>query len=185
MELAEREKWYDYFAEKFGIAKEYLRRDYEQELSGAHPIDAPLEIPDKMEVFYKYSYGLQSRFFRELRENQRLMGARCPRCAKVYCPPRAHCPLCYEETQWVPLKGTGTIVACTVQYFTTSAFIKKVPFICAYVRLDGTHFLMMTNMEVDDVSQIKVGGRVKAVFREVRHGTITDLYFQPLAPGEE
>ena len=80
----------------------------------------------------------------------------------------------------MPLAGTGVIKAFTVQYLTTSAFIKKVPFICAYVQLDGTDFLMMANMEVDDVARIKVGTRVKAVFREERHGTITDFYFQPV-----
>ena len=106
-----------------------------------------------MEVFYKYSYGQQSRFFREIRENRKIYGARCPECSKVYCPPRAHCSLCYQPTEWVPLEGTGIIKAFTVQYYTTSSFIKKVPFICAYVQLDGSHFLMMTNMEVEDVAQ--------------------------------
>jgi uncharacterized OB-fold protein len=176
----EREKWYQYHHEKYGIPVEYLRREYEKELSGNVPMDAPLEIPDRMDVFYKYSYGQQSRFFRELRENKKLYGAKCPECQKVYCPPRAHCSQCYEPTEWVPLKGAGVIKACTVQYFTTSAFIKKLPFICAYVQLDGTDFLMMTNMEVEDVSKIKVGTRVEAVFREERHGTITDVYFRPI-----
>ncbi|MFH1240810.1 MAG: Zn-ribbon domain-containing OB-fold protein [Pseudomonadota bacterium] len=180
MNEQEREKWYQYHHEKYGIPVEYLRREYEKELSGNVPMDAPLEIPDRMDVFYKYSYGQQSRFFRELRENKKLYGAKCPECQKVYCPPRAHCSQCYEPTEWVPLKGTGVIKACTVQYFTTSAFIKKLPFICAYVQLDGTDFIMMTNMEVEDVSKIKVGTRVEAVFREERHGTITDVYFRPI-----
>jgi uncharacterized OB-fold protein len=80
----------------------------------------------------------------------------------------------------MPLEGPGVIKACTVQYYTTSVFIKKVPFICAYVQLDGTDSLLMTNMEVEDVSRIKVGTRVKAVFREERHGAITDFYFRPV-----
>lgn len=180
MDEKEREKWYQYHHGKYGIPLEYLKRDYEEELAGRVPMDKPLEIPDKMEIFYKYSYGQQSRFFRELRDNQRLYGAKCPSCSNVYCPPRSHCSLCYERTEWVPLKGTGVVTACTVQYFTTSAFIRKLPFICAYVKLDGTDFIMMTNMEVDDVSKIKVGTRVKAHFREERHGTITDVYFRPM-----
>lgn len=180
MDEAEREKWYQYHHEKFGLSVEHLKRDYEEELSGKVPMNAPLEIPDKMEINYKYSYGQQSRFFRELRENKKIYGAKCAQCGKVYCPPRSHCATCYEPTEWVPLKGTGLITACTVQYFTTSAFIKKLPFICAYVRLDGADFIMMTNMEVEDVSKIKVGTRVKAFFREERHGIITDVYFRPI-----
>jgi uncharacterized protein len=180
MNAQERSRWYDYMANKYGIAREHLVREYEKELSGETPVDAPLEIPDKMEVFFKYSLGQQSRFFRELRENRHILGARCPRCAKVYCPPRSHCSLCYVPTEWVPLTGKGTVEACTVQHYTTSAFIRKVPFICAYIRLDGTDFLLMANMEVEDVSGIRPGTRVEAVFREERHGAITDFYFRPI-----
>ncbi|MBU1157533.1 MAG: OB-fold domain-containing protein, partial [Proteobacteria bacterium] len=104
---------------------------------------------------------------------------KCPSCGKVFCPPRAHCHLCYEPTQWVRLPGTGTVKACTVQHYSTSVFIKKLPFICAYVQLDGSDSLLMINMEVDDVAKIKAGSKVKAAFRENRFGVITDLYFVP------
>lgn len=180
MNEQEKEKWRRYHHEKYGIPIEYLKRDYDEELSGTGPMDAPLEIPDRMDVYYKYSYGQQSRFFRELRENKTIYGTKCPKCGKVYCPPRSHCSLCYEPTEWTPLEGTGVIKACTVQYYTTSAFIKKLPFICAYVQLDGTDFLLMTNMEVEDVAKVKVGSRVKAAFRDERHGLITDFYFRLL-----
>jgi len=46
--------------------------------------------------------------------------------------------------------------------------------------LDGTDFIMMTNMEVEDVSNIGVGTKVRAHFREERHGAITDVYFRPV-----
>lgn len=180
MDEREREAWYRFAQDKYGIPREALEREFAGELSGNIPMDAPLEVPDKIEVFYKYSYGGQSRFFREIRENKRLYGAKCPACEKVYCPPRAHCSLCYEPTDWVPLAGTGTIRTFTVQYVSTSAFVRKVPFICAYVQLDGTDFLLMANMEVDDVARIRVGTRVKAAFREERRGVITDFYFQPV-----
>jgi uncharacterized protein len=180
MDEQAKEKWYRHYHEKFGIPIELLKRAYEDELSGEKPIDAPLEIPDKMEVLYKYSYGQQSRFFREIRENKKIYGTKCVQCGEVFCPPRSNCHLCYKPTEWVPLEGTGVIHACTVQYFTTSVFIKKVPFVCAYVQIDGTGSLIMTNIEVEDVSKIKVGTRVKAVFRDERHGAITDFYFRPI-----
>ena len=176
----EKEKWYQYCHAKYGIPVDYLRREYVHELSGEVPMDAPLEVPDKMEVIYKYSYGQQSRFFRELRENKKIYGTKCPQCGKVYCPPRSDCPICYHPTEWVPLRGTGVITAYAVQHYTTSEFIKKLPFICAYVQLDGSDFLMMTNMEVDDVSTIRVGTKVEAVFREQRYGSITDFFFRPI-----
>ena len=176
----QKEKWYTFFSEKYGIPVEDLRREYEAELDMKNAMDAPLEIPDKMEVFFKYSYGKQSRFFRELRENKRLMGAKCVKCGRVYCPPRGDCHDCYEPTEWVELSGKGDVVSYTVQHYSTSSFIRKLPFICCYIKLDGTESLIMTNMEMDDVEKCKPGLRVEAVFREERHGTITDFYFRPI-----
>jgi uncharacterized protein len=178
--VGQRAKWYKYYSDKYGIPEDALKREFEKELSGENDMDAPLEIPDKMEVFFKYSYGKQSRFFRELRENKRIMGAKCVKCGRVYCPPRGDCHLCYEPTEWVELTGEGTIVSYTIQYVTTSAFIRKVPFICCYVKLDGTDSLLLTNMEMDDVEMCRPGMRVKAKFRSERHGTITDFYFKVL-----
>ena len=180
MNKQERERYYQYNSNKYHIPVEYLRREFEDELTGKNPIDAPLEIPDQIEVIYKYSYGQQSRFFRELRDNKKLYGTKCTQCGKVYCPPRADCPLCYKKTEWVPLKGTGVIESCTVQYYTTSPFIKKLPFICGYVKLDGTDFIMLALMEADDVEKVKPGTRVETVFRDERTGTITDFYFRPI-----
>jgi len=185
MDPTQRQRWYEHMSQKYGIPKEFLIREFERELSGGNPMDAPLEVPDKMEVCFKYSLGGQSRFFRELRENRKILGARCSSCSKVYCPPRSSCPRCYSRTEWVELPGTGTVVACTVQHYTTSAFIKKVPFICAYIRLDGSDFLLMANMEVEDVTRIHPGTRVQAVFREERHGAITDFFFKPVEEIQE
>ena len=147
---------YRYENKKYGIPIEFLKRDFEDELSGKVPMDQPLEIPDKMEVVYKYSYGGQSRFFREIRENKRIYGGKCPQCGKVYCPPRAHCSLCYQPTNGC-LANFREMNTFTVQYLSTSAFIKKVPFFCVYVQLDGTDFLLMANMEVNNVARSRWG----------------------------
>ncbi|MFA6447962.1 MAG: Zn-ribbon domain-containing OB-fold protein [bacterium] len=176
--IGQRAKWYKYYSEKFGVSEDRLKREFEKELSGGTEIDDPLEIPDKMEIIFKYSYGEQSRFFRELRENKRIMGAKCVKCGQVYCPPRGDCHLCYEPTEWVELSGKGTIVSHTVQYVTASALVRKTPFICCYVQLDGADTLLMTNLEMDDVEKCQKGMRVVAHFRHDRHGDINDFYFK-------
>lgn len=172
--------WYRRNAERLKLPAELLEKHFQAEFEQAGPIDRPLEVPDKIEVHYKYSYGQQSRFFREIRENRKLYGTKCPQCGRVYCPPRAGCPHCYQETTWIPLEGTGTVATYTVVYFSTSAFVRKVPFACAYVKLDGTEFLLMQNIYMDDVTKIRAGMRVKACFQEERDGRITDIYFVPL-----
>ena len=178
--LSPKDEFYRYWSEKLGLPEDKLRPWFDEEFDGEPDPDAPFLVPDKMEVFHKYSYGGQSRFFREIMKNRRLYGARCPACEKVYCPPRRDCPRCLAATEWVELSGRGHVVNYTVQYYSTSAFVKKVPFLVAYVRLDGTDFLMMANIEMDDVSRARPGMPVEVAFREARHGSITDIYFRPV-----
>lgn len=179
MDRSEAQKWYERNAARIGVPAEKMRTVYERELENWKSIGDPLEFPDKIEIFYKYSYGGQSRFFRELRENQALYGGKCPKCGRVFCPPRQDCNRCYEKTEWVRLSGEGTVVTCCSVHFTNSSFIKKVPFICALIQLDGTNFLMISNIEMDDISRAKPGMRVRALFRDERDGAITDFYFEP------
>jgi len=179
MEEKDAHKWYERNGARVGVPGEKMRKYFSQELENWKDIGAPLEFPDKIEIFYKYTYGGQSRFFREIRENKKLYGSKCRKCGKVFCPPRQDCNRCYEKTEWVPLSGEGTVVTCCSVHFTNSSFIKKIPFICALIQLDGTDFLMINNIEMDDISQAKPGMRVKAVFREERDGAITDFYFEP------
>jgi uncharacterized OB-fold protein len=173
----EKQKWYQRQSERTGVPVEQLKKAFNEELSDAGPIDAPLEVPDRILINYKYSLGGQSRFFREMRRNKKLFGARCPKCEITFCPPRQDCNRCYGTTEYVELSGEGTVLTCCAVHFTNSSFIKKIPFINALVKLDGADFLVLGNIEMDDVSKAKPGMRVKTVFREERDGAITDFFF--------
>ena len=177
---SQKDFFYRYHASRLRIPEDKLRPRFDDELEGKKADDDPFEVPDRMEVLFKYSYGGQSRFFREIFHNNKLMGAKCPACEKVYCPPRSACPRCYEKTEWVELPGTGRVEAFTVQHYSTSAFISKVPFLVAYIRLDGTDFLIIGNIEMDDVSKARQGMPVEVCYRKQKSGNITDIYFQPI-----
>ena len=172
--------WVRRNAERIGVAPEKLAEACSEQFEAEQDIDAPFDVPDRWLATYRYSYGAQSRFFREILFNEKLYGTKCPGCGKVFCPPRAHCPHCYEETEWVPLCGEGRVESYTTVYFGTSAAVRKFPFICAYVKLDGADTVICTNIEMDDVAKAHVGMRVKAVFKEERDGMITDFYFKPV-----
>lgn len=174
-----KDAFYRIHALRLGLPEDRLRPWFDEELEGRRHGDEPFEVPDKMEVFHKYSYGGQSRFFRTIFHEGKLLGSKCPSCGRVACPPRAACPRCWRDTEWVELPGTGTVEAFTVQRHSTSAFATRVPFLVAYVRLDGTDFRMMTNVEMDDLSRARAGMRVEVRYRKERSGTITDLYFVP------
>jgi uncharacterized protein len=176
-------KWVETEASRIGVRPSELEKAFDAEFSQKQDLFEPLEIPDVMKVTYKYSYGGQSPFFRALRDYGKLLGAKCAKCDFTYCPPRKNCSKCYGETAWVELPGTGTIESYTTIYKGSSVITGKTPTICAYIHLDQTDFVMLTNVEMDDPSKASVGMKVKAVFKQERTGRVTDFYFTPLAGG--
>jgi hypothetical protein len=176
----DKEKWLKFFHERTGIDRELLEKAFKDEIDGKFGINDPLEVPDRMDVTYKYSYGGHSRFFREIKDNKRIMGAKCSKCGFVYCPPRIGCSKCYAPTEWVPLSGKGRIEACTVVHYGTSSFIGKFPYLCGYIKLDGADTFILQFIESQDISEVKPGMRVEACFREERYGMMTDFYFKPV-----
>lgn len=134
---------------------------------------------------YLYTCGELSKFFKEIVENKRLLGTKCPQCGKVWMPPRGHCPDCYALTDWVPLTGKGTVMSCTYCYFPGGRgdLVKylDLPYVQALIKLDGAYSYLLHAVAVKEqrIGVIKEGTRVKAVFREERKGTIADFYFVP------
>src|SRR5439155_9877754 len=65
--------------------------------------------PVRLEYEYTPGYAM-SRFLRAMEEG-RIVGQRCPRCRKVYVPPRSGaCPRCGVPTgEEVPVPDTGTV----------------------------------------------------------------------------
>jgi uncharacterized OB-fold protein len=133
---------------------------------------------------YTYAAGpVRSRFLLELKDNQRIMGTRCPSCNRVYVPAKPTCVLCFSELdEWVEVSNTGTVLTYTVIAQTAACHRKPAPFAYGIIQLDGadtglTHFL--GEVEHQD---LRVGMRVEAVFREAREGSILDIkYFRPFS----
>ncbi|MHA1649044.1 MAG: Zn-ribbon domain-containing OB-fold protein [Candidatus Helarchaeota archaeon] len=140
------------------------------------------EIDDIIVIHYKYSFGGQSRFFIELKNNKQIMGTKCPKCKTVYCPPRIACAKCYETTEWIPLKDTGEIKVSTLVWYSTSAFIQNIPYAVGYIQLDGASTAINQGIFSDNLvpSKVKPGKRVRAVFKKEREGKITDFFFVPI-----
>jgi uncharacterized OB-fold protein len=132
---------------------------------------------------YRHSMGKYSRFFIEL-ENGRFFSTQCPRCQKVYVPPRPLCPDCLEIASWHELAGTGTVKTCTVMHFSSGVNEDvrqlEMPVVLAYVLMDGasTLFPHLLKAEPDSVHS---GMRVRVAYAEspVQH-PIHLMYFAPL-----
>ncbi len=169
--------WVETEASRIGVVPANLEKAFQAEFSKEQDLYETLEIPDVMKITYKYSYGQQSPFFRALRDYGKLLGAKCGKCNFTYCPPRKNCSKCYGETDWVELPGTGRIEAFTTIYKGTSMISGKTPVVCAYIRLDGTDFVTLSNVEMEDHTKAEVGLKVKAEFKKERTGRVTDFYF--------
>lgn len=134
---------------------------------------------------YEWSVGKHgSRFFQEIKENKRFIGIRCPQCGKVYVPPRRLCGPCFEElTELVTLSDTGIITAFSVVNY---PFIdpdtgeqRPIPYTYGYIKIDGSDNIFSHIINETDVNRIRVGMRVRAVFkeREAMQGNIQDIRY--------
>lgn len=148
-------------------------------------LDAPLEIRERVYNDYLYSYGGVSRFFRELVENQRIMATRCRGCAKVWCPPRMRCAECFGHGEWISLDGAGTVISAVDCYYVPSNYrlheYLDLPYTLALIQMDGADTALYNTVFTGrkTLHQVRPGDRVRAAFREVREGRLTDFYFVP------
>ncbi len=136
----------------------------------------PLSITHMADMPYDYHAGFYySRFLKELRDNKRIYGVKCPRCGKVYVPPRIVCRDCFVTMEeFVEVGNEGTLLAFTVTNFpytdTTRGEPKKIPYTAAYIKLDGSDSNIVHCLDETDEKKIKAGMRVRAVFSDTRTG---------------
>lgn len=135
---------------------------------------------------YTYFAGeTASRFFKELRENKRVMGTRCTSCQRVLVPARAFCDACFCRTdEWVEVGPGGVLETFTV---ITAAFpgLPKPPVVLAYATLDGADTALVnliSGLDASDVDataeQLMAQPRVELRFIDEPQGRITDFTFE-------
>jgi uncharacterized OB-fold protein len=95
----------------------------------------------------------------------KLMVKKCEDCGEYHHYPRALCPHCFsDKVEWVQAKGTGEIYT----YSVTRRGV-PVPYCIAYVKLDEG-VSMMTNIVDCDLDNVKIGQKVKVVFKKSEGG---------------
>lgn len=134
---------------------------------------------------FNYAVGMHgSKFFKELKENKKILGIKCPKCGKVYVPPRRVCGPCFTEmTEFVEVGPKGVIGTFTILRY---AFIdpetgkqKPVPYGYGFIKFDGADTLFQHFIDIEDESKLKIGARVEPVFAKELKGTIRDIeYFR-------
>jgi hypothetical protein len=138
-----------------------------------------VETPTRLE--YSYTPGVAaSRFLRALDRGE-ITGQRCPKCNKVYIPPRGACSMCGVATdEELTLSGKGTITTFCVTQIPSPGL--PPPYVTAWIRLDGADITSMFLIQECDPADVRLGMRVEAVWvaeseREANLGNIK--YFRP------
>jgi uncharacterized OB-fold protein len=94
---------------------------------------------------------------------QRIVGTRCPKCARIEVPAQDVCQCGHDKLEFVQVPEQGAIVS-----FTTTP-----KFTLARVRLDGTDCDLLHRLV--GTAEWSVGQRIAAVWAENRKGDVMDL----------
>ena len=149
----------------------------------------PVIFAGHMVYIHRFESGRTgSRFLRELRDNKKILGLKCTKCNKVYVPPRSTCKECFSQLdKWVEVSTEGKLLTYTVLRVARDAekdvLKKQLPVAYGIIKLDGADTGFVHMLGEVDLDKIKIGMRVKAVFREdERKGNILDInYFKPVS----
>jgi uncharacterized protein len=150
-----------------------------RDIAWFEPITAPVvesaDVPAATEITgivspvrLAYDYAAspeESKFFRGLAEG-RILGQRCPKCQKVYVPPRGACPVDgVPTTDEVELPDKGTVTTfCIVNVPFLGQRITP-PYVSAYVLLDGADIAFLHLILDIEASEVRMGMRVEAVWK--------------------
>lgn len=95
---------------------------------------------------------------------------RCTACAKPHWYPRALCPYCLGDTEWVDASGLGSIYSVSV-----TRRAGPVPYAIAYVALDEG-VTMLTNIVDCDLDALRIGDRVRLTFKPAEGGFLVPMF---------
>ena len=131
-------------------------------LEGVEPVRS-VRTPARLD--YRYTPGgASSRFLLGL-AGKRILGQRCPKCRKVYVPPRGACPTDGVPTEEeVELAQVGTVTSWCVVNVKFYGQAMEVPYVSALVLLDGADLPLMHLIQECPADEVRMGMRVEAVW---------------------
>ncbi|MEU5977078.1 OB-fold domain-containing protein [Streptomyces sp. NPDC047315] len=126
---------------------------------------------------YSYAPGrAQSRYLDALAE-RRMVGERCPRCRKVYVPPRGACPTCgIATTDPVEVGPRGTVTTFCIVNIKAKNLDIEVPYVYAHIALDGADLALHGRIGGIPYDEVRMGLRVEPVWPDDPDGRYPDHY---------
>jgi len=112
----------------------------------------------------------ESDFYWQKAKAHELWLMRCKDCNQPYFYPRSICPNCFSRnTEWFQSSGKGTLYAfCIVERAPTPAFADMVPYVAAFVELEGGVRIPTNLVQIDAKPEnVKIGMALEVVFDDV------------------
>lgn len=114
----------------------------------------------------------------------KLVGNKCSKCGKVFCPPRKICGDCFAEAkEFIDLPGTGVLKNFTATpWKVTERGLRNVKkdMIVGLVQVDGTDNAMMISIINTEPDKLEEGMKVKVVWAKRLKGIPDDIAgFEP------
>ena len=137
----------------------------------------------RIKVPYKHTAGAYvEKFITEIGKNNKIYGVKCPKCNKVYIPPKMICFECFEKMEeWVEIGNQGIVNGFTVVTHSTPVMPFEPPFAYGLIRLDGADTDFVHIIKESDPEKLSIGMKVKAVFKENPRKRILDIeYFESI-----
>lgn len=98
----------------------------------------------------------------------RLLGRRCPACARVFFYPRAHCPSCLGSLEQVDLGGRGLLHSFTVVRTKAPLGLPQ-PYGVGYVDLDGDGPRVFCLLDPRTLERLRLGQAMRLAVAPLGH----------------
>ena len=131
-----------------------------------------------LEADYIYTSGVAGeRFFVALRDEGRILAARCIACGLDYLPPRMFCERCFSElSEFVQVPAEGRVAALTRAHLDRSGAKLSPPQVWVFVTFKGIYGgLLHRLLGPPGRARFGMAVRPKLRPREARTGTIADI----------
>lgn len=146
-----------------------------------------LTVTIPMDLRWRYASGAaMARFAAGLRE-RRIEAIQCDGCGRRYLPPRSFCGPCRQRaSRWVPVADAGVLEAFTVVHLPIldgrTGEPRPTPYGMGLIRLDGADTTVNHFLAESDPARLRVGLRVRAVWRDELRGAMDDVLHFEVCP---
>jgi uncharacterized OB-fold protein len=134
-----------------------------------------IRVEGDFPVYFRYTVGIAAeRFFREIKDNGKLVASRCPKCDLNYLPPRIYCERCMSQLkEYLPIENLGKVAAFTSCVSDAEGNVLPEPVGVAFVEFPSAHGGLVHRTK----GKVSIGDKVRIVFKEKakRTGSILDI----------